>query len=135
MVFFWYKLTMLAYSEWNMYNSSDQIAFNRAMNYESMKEAVISYVTLILIAWTVSSECIWGTFAIKPLLSFKNEIETKGEREDQDGRVGWTVWEIILFMRTPLTSSGIPITHLLESPVNAASLRLFNLSQETSSLD
>lgn len=61
-----------------MYNSSDQIAFNRDMNYESMKEAVISYVTLILIAWTVNVGCIWGTFAIKPLLSFKNEIETKG---------------------------------------------------------
>lgn len=66
-----------------MYNSSDQIPFNRDMNYESMKEAVTSYVTLILIAWTVNVGSIWGTFAIKPILSFKNETE-EGEREKEE---------------------------------------------------
>lgn len=64
-----------------MYNSLDQIPFNRDMNYESMKEAVTSYVTLILIAWTINVGSIWGTCTIKPMLSFKNEIETEeGER-------------------------------------------------------
>lgn len=68
-----------------MYNSSDQIPFNGDMNYESMKEAVTSYITLILIAWAVNVGSIWGTFAIKPILSFKNEIETEeGERGE-----GW----------------------------------------------
>lgn len=65
-----------------MYNSSDQILFNRDMNYESMKKAVISYVTLILIAVNVGSS--WDTFAIKLPLSFKNEIETEeGERGER----------------------------------------------------
>lgn len=73
-----------------MYNSSDQIPFNRDMNYESMKKAVISYVTLILIAWTVNVGSSWSTFAIKLLFSFKNEIETEeGERgEWWDSGVG-----------------------------------------------
>lgn len=69
-----------------MYSSSDQIPFNRDMNYESMKEAVTSYVALILIAWTVNVGSIWGTFAIKPILSFKNEIEEGDWEEESPGQ-------------------------------------------------
>lgn len=94
----------------------DQIPFNRDMNYESMKKAIISYVTLVLIAWIVNAGSIWGTFAIKPILSFKNEIETeKGERgagcesgiERSRGNI---IYEDLL------TYNGIQITHLLGVP-------------------
>lgn len=71
-----------------MYNSSDQIPFNRDMNYESMKAAVTSYVTLILIAWTVNVGSIWGTFAIKLIVSFKNELEEGEWAEESPGHAG-----------------------------------------------
>lgn len=71
-----------------MYDSSDQIPFNGDMNYESMKEAVTSYVTLILIAQTVNVGSIWGTFAIKPILSFKTEIEEGEWEEESPGHAG-----------------------------------------------
>jgi hypothetical protein len=58
------------------------------MNYESMEQAVTSYVTLILMAWAVIVESIWGTFSIKPILSFSNEIETEeGERREGESKL------------------------------------------------
>lgn len=55
------------------------------MNYELMKEVVISYIILILIVWVVNVGSIWGIFVIKFILFFKNEIEIEeGERGE-----GW----------------------------------------------
>ena len=80
-------------------------------------------------------EVFGGTFSIKPILSFKNEIETeKGERgagcesgvEKSRGNI---IYEDLL------TSSGIQITHRYESQADVGSLRSCNLRKEISSLN
>lgn len=79
-------------------------------------EAVTSYVTLILIAWIVNVGSIWGTFAIKPILSFKNEIETEKGEKGAGCESGIERWRDIIIYEDLLTSSRIQITHPLGVP-------------------
>lgn len=68
---------------------------------------------MILIARIVSVGSIWGTFAIKPILSFKNEIETEERERGAGCESGIERSRGNIIYEDLLTPNGIQITHPL----------------------